>query len=596
MAISGDFFTLSGVKDIANKGQTELHNLLGVSSEAEYYEKLIMQILNRLDYLIGIFKRGEQGVLSELNASSLSDLEQRFKKFYLESGHAQFVNVNLSKIIKAEYESAIGAEKAQLRETYTNILYNLMIEACKELQYDITKTSEFNDGMKKAALAKVGELLKKYGFDSNLRSTGKGGITLTSKIIQWDTNSNLSFFPELASSMTIARLEVLRRRAAELTLGETNNFSKVEQKQLQNIAEAKVFKKTSSDTGASVNIGFIIGEITQGKTPTEAKAWTGSLLAQKNTDIKRAILREINSEYRRTAEKIIDKMVGDYSTSTMFFSGNSAEQLKGTLGEISAMHAITHLLGFTEPTDDIINWVATNKTKGKQLSIDIILKNFKNIKCVNRGEIPDFGIQVKDVENNRVEFVDASFDYIMEKLKIETTSVESVFFSDDFNIPYEFNLETQKYVHMFDWKNRLENAQDFLEIEAQIDNTVAEFKSFLTLHAADFLYMGLGDEFISSLATLSTELNTLSGNILYIVRDTPFFASEMLIKIRASIQQSINNIKNPFKIESYLDDLDSEAGSLNIISYLNAKGTNNPNLKNIHEYGVKLKSSYLFSK
>ena len=593
MALTGDFLTLKGVTEIAKNGQAELHNLMGATSEAEYYEKLVQEVLNKLDNLIGIFKRGERGVLSELNASSLSDLEKRFKDFYSESGHSQFVNINLSKIIKAKYEAAIGNEKAKLREEYSNILYNLMVEACKELEFDITKSSEFNDEMKKVALTRIGELLKKYGFDSGLKSTGKGGITMTSKIVQWDTGSDLSFFPELASSITIARLEVLKRRAAELTIGKNNIYNEKDKAQLQRIAETKTFKKTSSNDKASVNIGFVIGEITQGKTPTEAKALAGPVLEQKNLDIKRAILKEIDSKYRNTAGKIIDKMVGDYSTSTMFFAGNSPEQLKGTLGELSAMHAITHLLGFTEPTDEIINWVATNKTKGKQLSIDIILKNFKNIKCVERGDIPDFGIQIKDVENNRVEFVDASFDYIMEKLKIDTKHIESAFFSDDFNVPYEFNLETEQYVPMFDWKNRLHNYQDFLNMEAEIDATVAEFKSYLMLHAADFLYMGLGDEFISSLATLSSELTALSGNVLYIVRDTPFFASEMLIKIRASIQKSITNVKNPFKIESYINDLDNEAGNLNIISYLNQKG---PDRRDVHEYGVKLKSSYLFSK
>ena len=594
-----NYFTLEGVKSIAEKGEQELHNLMGATSEADYYEKLIQEVLNKLDHLIGILKKGEREVLDALGAKDLSDLEKRFQDFYINSGYSQFVNINLSKIVKTKYEEATNAQKAKLYETYRNILYNLLDEACKSIGEDISSSKQFTDETRKAALTKMAELLRKYGFDGS-SGTGKGGLTYTSKIVQWDSkDGDLSFFPELASSITIRRLEVLRRQAAELALKENHMYSNEEKEQLIHIAETKVFKSSASDTQASVNIGFIIGNITEGKTPTEAKALSGPILKQKNEEIRDAIVHEINPQYQKTAKKIIDKMLntgGDsIDTSTMFFSGASAEQLKGTLGEIGAMHAITNLLGYKEPTDEIIQWVATNKTQGKQLSIDIILKNFKNIKCVDRGEVPDFGVQIKDVENNRVDFVDASFDYIMEKLKINTTYIENTFFSDDFNIPYEYNLETQRYVPMFEWKNRLANAEDFLAMEAQIDTTVQEFKSYLMLHAADFLYMGLGDEFVSSLATLNSELNTLSGNILYIVRDTPFFASEMLIKIRASIQKSITNVKNPFKIESYIGDLDSEAGSLNIISYLNAQNTGKK-VKEIHEYKVKLTSSYLFSK
>lgn len=595
MAVNGNFFTLNGIATIAQEGQAELLHLVQSESTIQFRQKLIQDVLNKLDYLIGLFKNAEAAMLAELNVSSLDELENRLKNFYKDSGYTQFVNVDTAKILKANFGAATDKQKAAQREEYIQILENLFTEALQDISNEIVGDPAFNEGARKAVLTRVSQLLKLYGFDGHLASTGsgKGGLTISSKIMKWDDKGDLNFFPELASSIVIARIEKMKRRAAGLASNRNRNmrYTKEQQEQLQRITNITKGKRKVTQNSASINIGMTIGNITGGMKETEAALLDKQELTRNNELIREAIVGQLSSKYQDTARKIINKMLGQKDT--MFYVGTSAAQLKGILGEIGAMHAVANLLGLSEPSDEIIQWVATNTSGGKQLSIDIVLQHFANIKIKNKDIEASLGIQVKNVESNSISFVDASMDLIMSKLNINTKHLEDVFFSDDFNVGYEYNLETQQFVPMFSWKTRLTDAESFLIIESMIDEVVADIYNYLNLYAAEFLYMGLGDEFISTLATLSNELSDLSGNVLYIVRDKPFFASNMLIRIRQSVQHSVDQINSgPLKIQAYVDKLDDDNGEFNIISYLNRKGTNNA--QHIHEHNVKLKSSYLF--
>ena len=593
MAINGDFFTLHGLATIAQEGQEELLQLTRSESDLQFRQKLIQDLLNKLDHLIGLFKAAEASMLAKLNAKNLNDLENRMKKFYSDTGYSQFVDIDPAKILKANFEAATNEQKAALREEYIQILENLLTEA--QLSERIVEDTAFNEGARKAVLTKVSELLRLYGFDSGNRATGKGGLTISSKIIKWDDKGNLSFFPELASSIVINRLEEMKRLARDTAVNRSKKqFTPTQIAQLERVTHIDKGRKRVSANEASINLGLKIGEITGGLKETDARSMNKTELQENNELIIQAILQQINPKYRDTARRIMTTMLyGSGGKDTMFYVGSSAAQLKGILGEIGTMHAVCDLLGLKEPSDDIIKWVASETSNGKQLSVDIVLKHFANIRIENKDIEADLGIQVKNVENDKVHFVDASMESIMKKLEIDTQHLENVFFSDDFNVGYEYNLETKQFVPMFSWQARLENAQEFLVIESMIDYTVRDIYNFLSLYSAEFLYMGLGDEFINSLATLSEELSGLSGNVLYIVRDRPFFASNMLIKIRQSVQNSVNQIDTgPLKIQAYISKLDDDKGNFNIISYLNSKGTENA--QHIHEHTVKLKSSFLF--
>ncbi len=592
MAINGNFFTLNGIATIAQEGQDELLHLTQSESTIQFRQKLIQEILNKLDHLIGLFKSAEAAMLAELHAKNLEDLENRLKNFYIDSGYSQFVDIDMAKILKANFEATTDKQKAEQREQNIQILENLLNEALKDLDDDLVGDPAFNEGARKAVLTRVSELLRLYGFSASNSRTGKGGLTISSKIIKWDENGNLDFFPELATSMVRARVNEMKRQLNIINVGRNKSkFNKTQQQQLRRILKVNPKKKRVTKDSASVNLGIIIGNVTQGLKETDAASMDKHELNRNNEIICQAIVQQLPTKYQETARKIINKMLAQKDT--MFYVGSSAAQLKGILGEIGAMHAISNLLGLEEPSEEIIQWVATNTTKGKQLSIDIVLKHFTNIKLKNKDIEADLGVQIKNIEDDRVSFADASMDLIMSKLNINTKHLEDVFFSDDFNVGYEYNLETQQYVPMFSWKARLTNAEDFLTLESTIDEVVADIYSYLNLYAAEFLYMGLGDEFVNALATLSNELSNLSGNVLYIVRDRPFFASNMLIQIRQTVQNSINQINSgPLKIQAYIDKIDKDDGEFNIISYFNRKGTNNA--QHIHEHNVKLKSSFLF--
>lgn len=590
MALNGDFLTLEGVFQIAEEGQEEVYNLMGSKSQLEFRKKILEDTLNKLNRLIELFQAAEAQVLSQLNAKNLLDLENRFKKFYSESGYSQFTNIDIAKTIKAEFEAATDESKADLREKYITILNNLVIEAANT----VPKDKRFQENAQAAIITEVGRLLKKFGFDRGMKTTGsgRGGITVTSKIIKWDENGNLSFFPELATSIITARLDNMMIKASnEAALKAKGNYSPADLEQLKRLTDMST-KSQVGKTNASVNIGFTIGKLTGGATQTDAKLWDKNTLTLKNNQIRYAIVLQMPTQYRMTADRIIQQMLNQ--NEYMFYIGKSAEQLKGVLGEVAAMHAIADLLGMDKPNDEIINWVATNLKGGKQLSIDIILKNFTTVKFENTDIDSKFGIQIKNVESNRVNFVDASMDTIMNKLGLEPQHLEDVFFSDDFNIGYEYDLTSQKYVPMFSWKNRLYNYVGFLQAENMIDEAVEDIRSFLKLYSAEFVYMGFDDSFIDSLATLSNELESIGGNILYIVRDTPFFASEMLIQIRDALAQTMSQAAaGPLKIENYIAKLDSDnKQAVNIINYKNSHNT----VEDLKKHKVKLTSSYLFSK
>ena len=590
MAINGDFLTLDGVWDILDYGQQEIYNLMNTTSQLQFRKKTLAETLNKLDHLIGLFKVAEKGALTQLHAQNLEELEQRFKDFYAQSGYSQFINIDLAKIIKAEFETATGAGRSELREKYIVILNNLVVEACNT----IGQNPAFIQGSEKAVLTEVSRLLKKYGFDSGNVATGqgKGGLTVSSKIIHWDQQGNLSFFPELATSIVSARLNTMMTKAADKAALATNrHYSKEEKDQLKRLTSMST-KNSIQQLTASTNIGFQIGKITEGATETQAKTWDKNTLISKNNNIRYAIVLQLPPAYRKTANKIIKAMLD--KNEYMFFVGVSAEQLRGVLGEIASMHAVAHFLGLTEPDDEIIEWVATERKKGKQLSVDIVLKKFTNIKFDHQDIEGDFGIQVKNVEDNRIDFVDTSMETILDKLGIKSQYIEDIVFSKDFNIEYEYNLVTSKYVPMFSWAARLYGWQSFLIVENKIDQAVEDLRIFLQQYSAEFMYMGFGDGFVNSLATLSNQLNKLSGNIIYIIRDVPYFASEMLIKIRKALQYSMDEtISNPLRINTYISKLESDQKQdVNIINFKNSGN----DVEELRRHNVKVKSSVLFPK
>ncbi len=584
-----DFFTISGLQDIVVNGQNELYGLMGVKSDIEYRKKILEEALNKLDYLIGVFKKAESGVLSALNAKDLSDLENKFNNFYTQSGYGKFVSTNFMKIMKGNFLAASDQEALKERERYIQILNNLLGEALrKEGLTELPKDKRMQD----AVLQIVANLIQQYGFVKGMGGSGKGGITWKkSSGIRFNNLKNgqvgLSFIPELMTTIVKSRMDNMITQATHgATSTKKNHRNKnFDIDQFKRITSLQVDSKTSF-TSAEVNIGFRIGQLAGNTTETDAKAWDSDTLISTNNNIKYAILKELDPAYQSTGLIIINNMLNQ--NPYMFYSGDFS-QLRGLLGEIAAIHAVADLTG--KPIDmGLVQWVATEKHKGKQLSIDGVLRNFTNIMPIHIDE-PDFGLQMKNVQGNTVDFVDASFESVMDKLGINTPNIENVLYSDNFNVGYEYNLETQQYVPMFSWYNRLERSVEFLQVEKQIDVLVADIESFFQQYAADFLYMGFGDKFISSLATLSAQLNFhTGGNVLYIVREQPYFASEMLIKIREALGSAKEKIvSNPFKISAYINKLEGEESKFNIIEHLNENGT-------IGKHALQIKTSYLFHK
>ena len=636
MAVSGDFFTIPGVRSIKESAQEDLKTIM--SFQSLNLENLIQKVIEDINNKIEQLKTQERQFLDMFDCKDVQTFKNRVANYYNYTTIGNFTGKNLKKIV-ADFK-AIHDEKTKLRQDYIErIVYNLLNnpQYSKNFSNDLLNAFK-NDQVTEACAEEMVQMvvnvlsgagLGKGGYLKVSPGKSFGGVGKTSDghhVFEVAAHLTTSTFNKhLTDLYSIMKSGKVNKALVEQQLKNNIYYRNLsaEEQQLYLNGYIQTIKQRAQDllrpipvktqiSGArmtqtfSYKINSAIEMATGGRGIGTGKAVDidSSLLKKANQEIQRAVVDELMSSVP-DRDPMIKQFIEDRVSSmltkdpTMFFVGHSSTMLEGILGEISAICALTMLLG-DNYRPRVIRWIGSQTGKsGKKPSVDIAIREIGGIQ---------FGIQIKNTTDelqddflHKIGFVDASIDLIFKKLNINPVNFENIFFADNFNVPYK--IQGKEYVEKsgntsFEHGGHFKAGTyyDYLKEDAAIDEVVADIYSYLMLFSSDFLYIGMDQGFESKLATLDTSILNAGGNYVYIVGSRVFFASEMLDQLQKDLQllqdlRKINEMTD-LKLSAFIEKQkgDSE-DAYNIVNILNggekSKG-------NVSSHTVKMRSSWYF--
>lgn len=580
MALGSQFLTVPGVKGIADEGNKAIDKLLDEAYNSRNFEALIEDTKTRIKNLIEALAVQEQEVLKRLNCRSLEELNSKIQEFYTASGYQQFVGIDL-KTITASFNTITDANKRKQQELYETLLYNVTREDVLAL----LRSQKIIDAAEDDIITILHKAISSF--------SGTQGVTWQSKFAHvGNGNSTIQIFAEEATKTFKSNVAKVQQQAKQSknTKGLTK-FDKAQITLARALLEPMKPNVKISNNMAQVNLGAKIAYKTGQLSPSDAKLLSAQELEELNAYTRNQIIAQLSPEYQPLAKKILKQM--NKQDKYMFFLSNSSQQLEGILGEIAAVHAITHLLG-PQYSSKALNWVATRKISGKQLSIDIILRDVGGI---------DIGIQVKNTEKNigtqslKISFANASIETVFNKLNIPTEGLEDVMTSDIFNVPFRRNGNSGYVQVSSDYRpddpTEVPIFEQFIDVEATIDEISLWIRSYLLQYAPELLYMSLGTDIQNQVATLNQAVSNASGNLIYLVGNKVHFATEMLQNLRKRLDelQKIEQMKQQtiFSVTTYMPKLVKEDKNMTIVNYFNGAAGST---KKLSDYSAKLKATY----
>ncbi len=580
MALGSQFLTVPGVEGIAKNGNEAIDKLLDEAQNSRDFESLIEETKQHIKNLIEKLEEQEALVLKQLHCGSLEELNQRIQEFYANSGYHQFVGIDLRKIINS-FETITDENKREIQELYETLLYN----TSRTSVINALDSQSVIDAAKDDAITIFHKAISHF--------SGTQGITWQSNFLHTGTgNATLHVIAAEATRAFKRNVGRLQKEA-----NKKMNTKGIKKTERANIALARQLltpiptKVKISNNNLNMDFGARLAYKAGRLTPTTAKLLTNKELEEINAYIREQIINQLSSEYRPLAKKILKQM--NKQDRYMFFVGGSSQQLEGILGEIAAVHAIVHLLG-PRYSSKALSWVATRRMNGKQLSVDIILRDVGGL---------DIGIQVKNtirnLENNdlKISFANASIETIFNKLNIPTEGLEDVMTSDVFNVPFRRNgnsgYEQVSSEYSPDDPKEKPIFKRFTDAESEIDEISLWIKTFLLQYAPDLLYMSLGDNIRNEVAILNDAVSNTSGNLIYLVGNKVHFATEILKNLHTELNelQKIEQLKQQtiFNVTAYIPKLVKTDKAMNIVNYFNGTAGN---IKHLSDYSTKLKTSY----
>lgn len=578
MALGSQFLTVPGVESIAEEGSKAIDKLLDEANNSRDFEALIENTKQHILDLIKLLTIQEQQVLDKLNCKSLKELNSKIQEFYSKSGYQQFVGIDL-KAITSSFNVITDEQKRKQQDLYERLLYNAMREDVIELLH----SEKIIDAAKDDALSILHKAISSF--------SGTQGITWKSDFVHSNKDNNtMQIIATEATSTFNRNVKELQKRAqqdARKGSKTDRNLTRLARMLLEPISP----KVKINNNTLQLNLGAEIALKTGQLTPSDAKLLSAKELESMNSEIRDKIISQLSLEYQPLARKILKQM--NKKNKYMFFLSGSSQQLEGILGEIAAVHAITHLLG-PQYSNKALNWVATNKISGKQLSIDIVLKDVGGI---------DIGIQVKNTEKDlgskslKISFANASIETIFNKLHIPTEGLEDVMTSDVFNVPFRKNGNAG-YVQVSsgytpDDPTEVPIFEQFIDVEAKIDEISLWIRSYLLQYAPNLLYMSLGTDIKNEVATLNEAVSNASGNLIYLVGNKVHFATEMLKNLYQRLKelQKIEQMKQQtiFSVTTYMPKLVKGDKNMTIVNYFNGTAGST---KKLSDYSAKLKATY----
>ena len=611
-----DFYTVEGVAQIADTGERTFNLMMGMLGVDT--SNLVQDTINRLEEKIDEMKDLEQDFLNTFHCSSLEAFAAKVEKYYHTNSLTTFTGSQLQVIVD-EYKSykdenkKVFLQKAQ--EIYNNFLLNLKKtkpEYEKAID-DIIKGRPVQNviiedikALFRAELSQVssGTLKKDYHFSTTPRGLGQSILKLT------------------ASQGTDAFKKYIDR-AASLALNQISLSANSSQKELeifnkQKFAADQLYQISSSQSAQNndCNLNFtlkFIDLISLGDKILKGSDVKNGLiddkeLGKRNSRIIQLIVSELGlaGSYRQFFIKRISTMLD--TDRTMFFTGQGVTNLEGVLGEMNAVVAITDLLG-EEYTDKALRWIGSQTGTGnKQPSIDIVIDEI-----VGGFAKAKFGIQVKNTTQEIIDithyinFADKNLIDILNNAGINAESIEAVYISDTFNVPFKregYYYKQVGYETSFEHKDSAQSGfYAYIRVDKLIDTIVDSINTYLARFASDFIYMANPD-FPSALATLNSQLTgVLKGNFCYIVGPKVYFANRMLqdLIMQLKVLQSLktNEQKASLQFETYFSKKNEEGGAgYNIVDYKNSKSIDKNGkvvYKNtLDQYTLKMRTSWGF--
>lgn len=601
--------TLEAVEDVAYEGVDSFNELR--SSIMLDTDNLVDHVIVELSMVIKKLKSKQDEFLNMFGCKSTEEFEARVAAYYNYNNLSTFTGNALRNIVN-DFKKAQDANSQKIRQLLDQMLTNLQNNDKLRQHLEQRVAEIYGDVLSKEAPEYFTQLIIAALSQGSLGGGGTLSIESSKVIKGGGKNQQGEHILEIAANAATPAFEQhLIDMEHEYKYGSLKNLPKdsEEYKTLNSYKQLlRGFPKKPkvSSNKATISLGVMwVEEMVElmNKFQSDPSKLKGSdELKSFNNKIKEKIISTLhieNSRFRDFAAERIDYMLEQ--DDLMFMVGTSYTQVEGILGEINTMIALSHLLG-DKFTSKIVHWIGSQKvgTNKRQPSIDVVLGEIAGLR---------FGVQVKNTMANldipdiahEIGFANKSIQETFNQLGVGTDAIENVYIADIYNVP--FKEEGGKYVQVgygTPFEHNDATAPFFhryTEVDKLIDETVRDMNTFLTMFAPDFLYMGLGDDFRSKLATLDNSLDTLEGvggNYVYIVGPKVYFAHDMLQKLVQQLDalKKLDNQEQQmnFKLEAYFGKLKGEKGSFNIVM-----DKNKYNFSDKVKHTIKMKSSWLFT-
>ena len=544
--------TIAGMEEAAMTGKEIINDLTADLAKATGTSNMVDACIKRLQMYIDAVQAQEETLLKKFGVSSEAELQAAFENFYHKSGLIHLTGADLDRLILEDYRSGLDKELKEINDFLRRRIFPAMEEVTIPIAAD-----GFADYIRQlfnmTLNGLVVEVSEKGGRLNYNRKVSSGRAVTTNGKDQ---------FSLMASKLTRAQKD----RILDL-IKEEKRLTK------QGVSIGSQVNGNTISTTATVNLNWY--DITKGKTADWAtKNLSSTQIKNRNMKIKNLIIRQVNGKYQPIVSKYIDMMLGPKLDSTMFFVGRNVNDITGILGEISAVVAVSELLKGVNQ-NEIVQWVATNKVNGKQLSVDIILKNLGGIQVKNTSK------DINNIPEIDIHFAEGDVHDILTKLEKYTgfnlTDLQTIFESEAFNVPAKAKgkkwVQTSINTAFFHGYNP-KDWDDFITAYWIMDDVIQLVHQFFTAFAPDFLYMSGGYKFQNQLATLEQALDTygMRGNILYIVAGKPQLMSSSLKVIQEDLKDLlyVQDQSAHFSLSSTITYLEnSKQVSYNFVDYKN---------------------------
>ena len=602
MAVTGDFFTLDGVSEIAEEGRKSFNLLLGMQ-ELDL-DNLVQSTIDHLQQKIDEMEGLEEDFKKSFNCGSLEEFAQRVEAYYHKDNNLSVFTGGRLKQIVNDFKTQLDEQSAELQQHVIDLFKAFLTQYVQtNFANDILNGKELSEAMITPILEEFIKML------SNVH-IGSGQLRLDVQKARFISSpkkgkASLQMIANRGTDAFKVYVEEAYKQATSQS-GITYNGQKIQINSKTKVSTDEV------NMSFGINFANIIrssGVKMLTKTEIEKRLKEGTLTEEqidiKNAQIIQLICNELGVEgfYKEYVIKRLEYMLSTNGGRYMFFVGNSFTNLEGILGEINAVVAITHLLG-SKYTEAALKWIGSQTNQaGKQPSIDVVVDNL-----VGGVEKAKFGFQIKNTMDellpditHYINFANKDLSTILEHAGISSDAIENVYFSDTFNVPYKREgkwYEEVGYNTPFSHNDPITKAlfDEYVRIDMLIDSIVDDINTYLARFAADFIYMQQDTDFKHVLATLDTTLTgtKTTGNFCYIVGSQTFFANRMLQGLQKQLEalQSLKaqSQKADLQFQTYFYNNTSEKSTkLNIVTAMN-KGAH------LSDYTLKMRSSWGFHK